>query len=60
MLQGGSPGLWPAGLKRFAIVLPTRVLAAMNVLGRLGKVPSETLETVYFEGVDEARVWLTG
>ncbi|MDQ6721822.1 MAG: hypothetical protein M3003_13645 [Candidatus Dormibacteraeota bacterium] len=29
-----------AGLKRFAIVLPTSVLAAMNVQDRLGKFPS--------------------
>ena len=32
-----------AGLKRFAIVLPTSVLAAMNVQDRLGKVPSAML-----------------
>ena len=48
-----------AGLKRFAIVLPTSVLAAMNVQGRLSKVPSSTLDIAYFEGVDEARTWLT-
>ena len=53
------PRALAAGLKRFAIVLPTSVLAAMNVQERLGKVPSETLETAYFEGVDEARAWLT-
>jgi hypothetical protein len=48
-----------AGLKRFAIVLPTSALAAMNVQDRLGKVPNATLEIAYFEGVDEARAWLT-
>ena len=48
-----------AGLKRFAIVLPTSVLAAMNVQDRLDKVPSATLDIAYFEGVDEARAWLT-
>jgi len=48
-----------AGLKRFAIVLPNSVLAAMNVQDRLGKVPSATLDIAYFEGVDEARAWLT-
>jgi len=47
-----------AGLKRFAIVLPTSVLAAMNVQGRLSKVPSSTLDIAYFEKVDEARAWL--
>ena len=48
-----------AGLKRFAIVLPTSVLAAMNVQDRLGKVPGATFDIAYFEGVDEARAWLT-
>jgi hypothetical protein len=53
------PRALAAGLKRFAIVLPTSVLAAMNVQDRLGKVPSATLDTAYFEGVDQARAWLT-
>lgn len=53
------PRALAAGLKRFAIVLPTSVLAAMNVQDRLGKVPSATLDTAYFEGVDQARTWLT-
>ncbi|HEV2029283.1 MAG TPA: STAS/SEC14 domain-containing protein [Candidatus Dormibacteraeota bacterium] len=53
------PRALAAGLKRFAIVLPTSVLAAMNVQDRLGKVPSATLDIAYFEGVDEARAWLT-
>jgi hypothetical protein len=48
-----------AGLKRFAIVLPTSALAAMNVQDRLGKVPSATLDIAYFKGVEEARAWLT-
>lgn len=48
-----------AGLKRFAIVLPTSVLAAMNVQERLSKVASTTFDIAYFEGVDEARAWLT-
>ena len=53
------PRALAAGLKRFAIVLPTSVLAAMNVRDRLGKVPTATLDIAYFEGVDEARAWLT-
>ena len=53
------PRALAAGLKRFAIVLPTSLLAAMNVQDRLGKVPSATLDIAYFEGVDEARAWLT-
>ena|SRR5438445_6510302 len=48
-----------AGLKRFAIVLPTSVLAAMNLKGSLGKVASTAFDVAYFEGVDEARAWLT-
>jgi hypothetical protein len=53
------PRALAAGLKRFAIVLPTRVLAAMNVQDRLDKVPNATVDIAYFEGVDEARAWLT-
>ena len=53
------PRALAAGLKRFAIVLPISVLAAMNLQDRLGKVPSATLEIAYFEGVDEAWAWLT-
>ena len=47
------------GLRRFAIVLPTSVLAAMNLQDRLGKVPSGTLEVAYFDGVKAAQEWLT-
>jgi len=47
-----------AGLKRFAIVLPTSVLASMNIQERLGKVPETVLRVGYFETVDEARAWL--
>lgn len=49
------PRALTAGLMRFAIVLPTSVLAAMNVQDRLGKVPSATLDIAYFEGVDQAQ-----
>jgi hypothetical protein len=52
------PRALAAGLKRFAIVLPTSGLATMNVKDRLGKVPGSTLEIAYFEGVDDARAWL--
>jgi hypothetical protein len=47
-----------AGLKRFAIVLPTSVLATMNLKERLGKVPETVLRVGYFDTVDEAREWL--
>ena len=53
------PRALAAGLRRFAIVLPTSALAAMNLADRLGKIPGTTLEIAYFEGVDEARTWVT-
>lgn len=53
------PRALAAGLKRFAIVLPTSALAAMNLEDRLGKIPGATLEIAYFEGLDEARTWIT-
>jgi len=49
-----------AGLRRFAIVVPTSGLAKTNVKDRLSNVPSATLEIAYFDGVDEARAWLAG
>ncbi len=49
----------PRRRRSFAIVLPTSVLAAMNLQDRLGKVPSATLDIAYFEGVHEAKAWLT-
>ena len=53
------PRALAAGLKRFAIVLPSSVLAAMNLQDRLGKIPVATLEVAYFGGVDEVRTWVT-
>jgi len=47
-----------AGLKRFAIVLPTSGLATMNLRERLGSAPAATLEIAFFDGVDEAKAWL--
>ena len=49
-----------AGLKRFAIVLPTSGLATTNIRDRLGKEPGGALEISYFKTVEEARTWLTG
>ena len=49
-----------AGLRRFAIVLPTSGLATTNIRDRLGKAPGVTLDIAYFDGVDEAWTWLTG
>jgi len=53
------PRALAAGLKRFAIVLPTSGLAATNLQDRLGKVPSAIFDIAYFKEVDEARAWLT-
>jgi hypothetical protein len=52
------PRALAAGLKRFAIVLPTSVLATMNLQDSLGKIPSAMLDIAFFEEVDEARAWL--
>lgn len=49
-----------AGLRRFAIVLPTSGLASTNLRERLSKVPDGALEIAYFDGIEEARAWLTG
>ena len=54
------PRVVAAGLKQFAIVLPTSVLATMNLQERLAKVPSTFIKVGFFATVDEARVWLGG
>jgi hypothetical protein len=53
------PRALDAGLKRFAVVLPTSVLAAMNLRDRLGQVPDPRLDVAFFAGIDEARAWIT-
>ena len=53
------PRALAAGLRRFAIVLPTSALAAMNLEDRLGRVSATALEIAYFETIDEARTWIT-
>jgi len=45
------------GLKRFAVVLPERGLAAMNLRAREATL-SKLLETAYFATVEEAMQWL--
>ncbi len=47
-----------AGLKRFAVVLPSSGLAAANLKERLGKVRPGALELAYFATPEEARDWL--
>ncbi|MEA2634550.1 MAG: hypothetical protein QOH92_1317 [Chloroflexota bacterium] len=48
-----------AGLKRLAIVLPKSGLAATNIRDRFDNAAKATLEIAYFQGLDEARAWLT-
>jgi hypothetical protein len=52
------PRALAAGLKRFAVVLPSSGLAAANLKERLGKVRAEALEVAYFPTPEEARKWL--
>jgi hypothetical protein len=52
------PRALAAGLKRFAVVLPSSGLAAADLKERLGKVPAGALELAYFPTLEEARDWL--
>jgi SpoIIAA-like len=52
------PRALAAGLKRFAVVLPSSGLAEANLKERLGKVRAEALEVAYFRTPEEARDWL--
>jgi len=52
------PRALAAGLRRFAVVVPGSMLAAMNLQDLLNRVPRATLDIAYFEGVDDARAWL--
>jgi len=54
------PRALAAGLKRFAVVLPSSGLAAANLKERLGRVRAGTLEVTYFPTPEEARAWLCG
>jgi SpoIIAA-like len=52
------PRALAAGLKRFAVVVPSSGLAEANLKERLGKVRAGALEIAYFATPEEARVWL--
>jgi hypothetical protein len=52
------PRALAAGLKRFAVVVPSSALAAANLKERLGKVRPGALELAYFATPEEARDWL--
>jgi hypothetical protein len=54
------PRALAAGLKRFAVVVPSSVLAEVNIKDSLGKVPAHALDVAYFATTEEARHWLIG
>jgi len=54
------PRALAAGLKRFAVVLPSSGLAAAMLKERLGKARASALEVAYFPTLEEARAWLLG
>ncbi|MHB8588324.1 MAG: STAS/SEC14 domain-containing protein [Candidatus Dormibacteraceae bacterium] len=56
--QEWLPRALAAGLKRFAVVVPSSVLADVNLKNSLGKVPATALEVAYFATAEEARDWL--
>ena len=56
--QDWLPRATAVGLKKFAVVLPTSGLAAMNLKDRLGKAPTGAVEVEYFDTVEDARLWL--
>jgi hypothetical protein len=53
------PRALAAGLKRFAVVLPTSVLAEMNIRDALGRIPEAAMQVAYFATIEEAQAWLT-
>ena len=52
------PRALAAGLKRFAVALPSSGLAEVNLKDSLGKAPVGALDVAYFATVEEAREWL--
>lgn len=53
------PKALAAGLRRFAVVLPSSGLAAANLKDRLAKIRPGALELAYFATPEEARAWLS-
>jgi hypothetical protein len=52
------PRALAAGLKWFAVVVPSSALAEANLKERLGEVRAGALEVAYFATPEEAREWL--
>jgi len=57
--QEWVPRALAVGLKRFAVVVPSSVLAELNLKASLDKVPANELDVAYFATPEEARVWLS-
>jgi SpoIIAA-like len=51
------PRALAAGLKCFAVVVPSSALAELNLKASLDKVPATALEVAYFATPEEARDW---
>jgi hypothetical protein len=56
--QAWLPRALAAGLKRFAVVVPSSVLAEVNLKSSLDSVPSTVLDVAYFATPEQARDWL--
>jgi hypothetical protein len=54
------PRALAAGLKCFAVVVPSSALADVNLKASLDKIPASALRVAYFATPDEARDWLSG
>jgi hypothetical protein len=52
------PRAMAAGLKFFAVVVPSSVLADVNLKASLDKVPATSLQVAYFATPEEGREWL--
>ena len=52
------PRALAAGLKRFAVVIPSSVLAEVNLKTSLEQVPATALDVAYFATPERARDWL--
>jgi hypothetical protein len=56
--QAWLPRALAAGLKRFAVVVPSSLLAEVNLKSSLDSVPSTVLDVAYFATPEQARDWL--
>lgn len=47
-----------AGIKKMALVVPASTLAQMSVDSIMSKVEGASLETAYFDNIEDAQAWL--